>query len=201
MKPPSLSKAQYLLTEVDPTQLPLSTAEVAFVGRSNSGKSSMINALCQQNKLARTSQTPGRTRTINIYAMAPLIWIVDLPGYGFASGPASSREGWQAMIEGYLTGRASLRCIYVIVDAKVGPTALDLQMAHWLTSLNLPFRVIANKVDQLKPSKRHVQELFIAKSLNRTVADIFWVSATEGIGIPALRQDVLKRLAEQTPNT
>src|SRR5471032_3263828 len=97
-----LHGTHYLLTETDPRLLAPASAEVAFVGRSNSGKSSVLNAICNQTKLARVSQTPGRTRTINVYETGHHAWLVDLPGYGYATGPASSREGWREMIEGYL---------------------------------------------------------------------------------------------------
>jgi GTP-binding protein len=189
-----LADTRYLLSETDPSLLDAALAEVAFVGRSNSGKSSMLNAICRQKNLARVSQTPGRTRTINVYAAANLRWLVDLPGYGYASGPASSREGWMAMIEKYLTGRPSLRCVFLLVDAKVGPTALDLQMGHWLATHNLPFRVIANKIDQVKSSKHIAQKQFIGRSLNKPISEVAWVSATEGTGIPPLRADVIKLL-------
>src|SRR4051794_18353285 len=123
---------EYLLTEVDPARVPLCVAEAAFVGRSNVGKSSLLNALCGGRKnLARVSQTPGRTRTINVFAAGDL-WLVDLPGYGYAVGPESERKAWRGMIEGYLTSRVSLRCVYALVDAEVGPTALDLQLLEWM---------------------------------------------------------------------
>ena len=142
----ALDAVRFLLSDTDPGKLGASLAEVAFVGRSNSGKSTMINALCRKD-LARTSGTPGRTRTINVYEAAPQRRIVDLPGYGFATGPASSREGWGAMIEGYLVGSKTLAGIFVLVDAKLGPTKLDLEMLNWLQAESLPWRVVATKTD------------------------------------------------------
>ena len=102
-----LHQATYLLTEADPNRLTRAVAEVAFVGRSNVGKSSLLNALCGQKGLARVSQTPGRTRTINVFAVKPERWLVDLPGYGFAVGPDAEKRKWKEMIEEI--GRASCR--------------------------------------------------------------------------------------------
>src|SRR6185369_16248007 len=105
----------------------------------NVGKSSLLNALCRK-PLARVSNTPGRTRTINVFVIGADRWLVDLPGYGFATGPAEEREGWAAMIEGYLQGRPSLKMIFVLIDGKVGPTKLDLQTLKWLEEKGLPWR-------------------------------------------------------------
>lgn len=190
----SFRQAKYLLSEVDSKKLPPSKAEVAFVGRSNSGKSSMINALCYPAKIAQVSNTPGRTRTINVFELARAVWLVDLPGYGFATGSAASKEGWRAMIEEYLTGRPSLQAVFMLVDANVGPTALDLQMAEWLVSQKLPFHVLANKVDQVQSSKQLVQRQMIAQSLYTSIDEILWISAKEGTGIPVLRQHITQLL-------
>ena len=169
-------------------------AEVAFVGRSNVGKSSLLNALSFQRGLAKTSKTPGRTRLINVFLTGPDRWIVDLPGYGFASGPAREREAWQGMIEGYLTGRPTLRMVYVLVDAEVGPTRLDHQMIDWLRSVQLPYRVVATKCDQVKPSRRLARRQEVAAELGLHSGDLAWVSAEKGDGIPELRQEVAAQL-------
>ncbi len=189
-----LKTVHYLLSEVEPHQLEPAIAEVAFVGRSNCGKSSVLNAVCHSKNIARVSQTPGRTRTINIYEAAHLVWLVDLPGYGYAVGPAESKQGWRDMIEGYLRGRSTLRCIFLIVDAKVGATALDQTMAQWLKSNELPFRVLANKADQVGGSRHHAQRQQISLALKVPPADIAWISARTGDGITKLRQDVIALL-------
>jgi GTP-binding protein len=167
---------------------------VAFIGRSNVGKSSFLNALCQKRGLAIVSKTPGRTRSINVFAVDHLRWLVDLPGYGYATGPVSSREGWSAMIEGYLTSRPSLRGLFLLIDSKVGPTQLDHQMRMWLKAEGLPYFLVANKIDQVKPSQRIVQQKRIAAALDTSVSEIKWVSATEGTGMAPLRQDIVKLL-------
>lgn len=185
-----LRKAEYLLSETEPHRLGPARAEVAFIGRSNVGKSSLLNALCQRRGLAIVSKTPGRTRMINIFAVDHLRWLVDLPGYGYASGPVASREGWSAMIEGYLTSRRSLRALFLLIDSKVGPTSLDHQMKQWLQAQGLPYFIVANKIDQVKPAKRLTQQKQIAQALGASVSEMAWVSATEGTGMGPLRQQV-----------
>src|SRR5438105_8449784 len=122
-----LRRSQYLLSETHPDALKPSTSEVAFVGRSNVGKSSLLNALCEHKGLADVSKMPGRTRMINVYAAAHLRWLIDLPGYGFAMGSDELRKQWTEMIDTYLTTRRSLRAVLMLFDSQVGPTKLDFQ--------------------------------------------------------------------------
>jgi len=139
-------------------------------------------------------QTPGRTRLINVFLTGPDRWIVDLPGYGYASGPKSEKEGWAEMIEGYLAGRPSLRMVYVLVDAEVGPTKLDLQMFEWLQSADLPFRIVGTKCDKVQPSRNLAQRRDVAKCIGLMPMDIAWVSADKGTGIADLRREVADML-------
>lgn len=187
----ALDAVRFLLAATDPAKLGESLAEVAFVGRSNSGKSTMINALSRKD-LARTSNTPGRTRTINVYEAAPRRRLVDLPGYGFATGPAASREGWGAMIEGYLLSSKTLVAIYVLVDAKLGPTKLDVEMLDWLQAERLPLRVVATKTDQVKSSRAFVRRREVAQLAGLTPDALAWVSSQEGTGIGELRNEIAK---------
>ena len=190
-----LRDARFLTSASTVKTLGVCHAEVAFVGRSNVGKSSLLNALCFQKGLAKTSKTPGRTRLINVFVTGTDRWIVDLPGYGFALGPARERETWQAMIEGYLTGRKSLRMVYVLVDAEIGPTKLDHQMLDWLRSVDLPYRIVATKCDQVKSSRQLAQRRDVAADLGLQTGDIAWVSAEKGTGIPELRMEVAGMLS------
>ena len=189
-----LRRATYLLSEADPQRLEPSRAEVAFIGRSNVGKSSVINALCQKEGLAKISKTPGRTRTINVFAVDHLRWIVDLPGYGYAAAPNEAREGWAQMVQDYFMSRSTLTGVFVLIDSKIGPTQLDHQMRSWLEDQRLPHFFIGNKVDQVKPSLLHAQQKQIAQALSTSVSEIQWVSATKGTGMGVLRNFVAERL-------
>lgn len=192
--PHCLQSVEYLLSETDPARLTECAAEVAFVGRSNVGKSSLLNALCRRN-VARVSGTPGRTRAINVFQAGFGRWLVDLPGYGFAVGPAAELEGWGPMIEGYLRGRPSLRMIFTLIDAKVGPTKLDLRMAKWLDAGEVPWRPVATKADQVKSSQAQGRRRELAHAMGLEPEDLAWVSALKGLGVPELRQEVAALLA------
>ena len=190
-----LDAIKFLKSETDPAKLGPSVAEVAFVGRSNVGKSSLLNAVCRRRDLARVSSTPGRTRTINVFAATPDRWLVDLPGYGFAAGPEAERQAWAGMIESYLSGRPSLRMVFCLVDAKVGPTKLDLQMLDWLEAEDLPWCVVATKADQVKPSRSAAQRRDVAHAIGLQPGEVGWVSSLKGEGVRELRGAVCALLA------
>jgi GTP-binding protein len=169
------------------SQLPTSPAEVAFVGRSNVGKSSLINALANRRQLAHVSNTPGRTQVINLYELPSGATFVDLPGYGYAAVPGRMRGAWQQMIEGYLLGREELVQIFVLVDGEIGPTKLDVQMLEWLRHESLPHSVVATKMDKVKSSARDRRKRDLAAGCQLERGDIAWVSAAKGDGIAELR--------------
>jgi len=185
-----LGDLRFLVSASDVKQLGVCHAEVAFVGRSNVGKSSLLNAVAQRRQLAKVSKTPGRTRLINVFLAGADRWVVDLPGYGYASGPKEERASWQAMVEGYLKGRRSLRMVYLLVDAEVGPTVLDLQMIDWLRASGLPCRIVATKADRVKPSRQLVQRRDVAAKLALLPEDMAWVSSSKGGGIAELRREM-----------
>jgi GTP-binding protein len=182
-----LSNTRFLVSAPDAGQLGPCRVEVALVGRSNVGKSSLLNALARQTKLARVSRTPGRTRLINVFVAAPERWIVDLPGYGYAAGPRAESDTWQAMVEGYLLGRPSLRAVLVLVDAQVGPTDLDLQMLHWLRHARLNHRIVATKADQVKPGRLTTRRKEVGAALGLDPDAVAWVSVKNGKGLAELR--------------
>ena len=187
----------------DVEQLPDSPAEITFVGRSNVGKSSLINALANRKKLALVSNTPGRTRLLNMFEvdaqkdrggrLGPTM--VDLPGYGYAAAPGQMRADWQRMIEGYLLERESLEMIVVLIDGAVGPTKLDLQMLDWLRASDLPHTVVATKHDKVKSSKRDKRKKEVAEKCDLEPRDVVWVSAAKGTGLDRLRSLVRSWLA------
>jgi GTP-binding protein len=172
-------------------QLPDSPAEVSFVGRSNVGKSSLVNALANRKQLARVSNTPGRTQLINMFevesARTERGTLVDLPGYGFAKASKNIKRDWPEMIEGYLLERANLAMVFVLVDGAIGPTALDEQMLDWLRYNGVHHTVVATKIDKVKPSKQATRRKELAAGCRLDQGDIVWVSAAKGDGIDALR--------------
>ena len=176
-------------------QLPDSPAEVAFVGRSNVGKSSLINALANQKQLARVSNTPGRTQLINIFQHDGGGTLVDLPGYGYAKVPGRIRNDWQEMIEGYLLGRDPLEMVFVLVDGEIGPTPLDQQMLDWLRDNGVPHTVVATKTDKVKSSQRPRRKRDLAEGCDLEPGDIVWVSAAKGTNLDQLRSLVAGHLA------
>lgn len=167
--------------------LPDTRAEVAFLGRSNVGKSSLLNALANHKRLAHVSKTPGRTQLLNLFELGDGTTAVDLPGYGFAAVPGATRSGWQQMIEGYLLDRQNLVRILVLVDGAVGPTKLDVQMLEWLRTHDLPHTVVASKLDKVKASQRGARRRDVAEGCHVTADDVVWVSAAKGDGIEGLR--------------
>jgi GTP-binding protein len=183
-----LDNVRYLLSETDPQKLGPCAAEIAFVGRSNVGKSTLINALCRK-KLARVSSTPGRTRALNVFLAGRDRWLVDLPGYGYAQGPREERARWGPMIENYLTGRPTLKMVFALIDAKVGPTRLDFDMRRWLDAQGLPWRAVATKADQVPPSRALSQRRDIANALGISPETLAWVSADKNSGVRELRAE------------
>ncbi len=170
---------------------PADRTEVAFAGRSNVGKSSLINALAGTSSLARTSNTPGRTQELNIFesADAPLR-IVDMPGYGFAAAPKDKVASWTRLIHAYLTGRPNLRRVYVLVDARHGPKANDLSVMNELDKAAVSYQVVLTKAD--KPSARELDTAIEAtrKAIAKRPAahpDIIVTSSETKAGIPELR--------------
>jgi GTP-binding protein len=175
-------------------QLPEMGPEVAFVGRSNVGKSSLINALAHQRQLARVSNTPGRTQLINVFSHTGGGAVVDLPGYGYAKVPGHIRGDWSAMIEGYLLDREELVMVFVLVDGEIGPTPLDVQMLEWLRYNDVPHTVVATKSDKVKSAKRQRRRRDLAAGCMLEQGDIVWVSASKNIGIDRLRDLVVSHL-------
>jgi GTP-binding protein len=177
----------FLLSSTDVDQLPDTRAEVAVVGRSNVGKSSLLNVIARRKSLAHVSKTPGRTQTLNCFAVGRDATVVDCPGYGYAVASKKTRASWQPMIERYLLEREALTMILLLVDGEIGPTPLDTQMLAWLRANALPHTVVATKHDKVKSSQRDKRKRELAARCMLEPSDIVWVSATKGTGVDRLR--------------
>jgi GTP-binding protein len=192
---------QFLTSAAEHGQLGNSVSELAVAGRSNVGKSSLINALSNRNSLARTSKTPGATRLLNVYELAPEAsgrWLVDLPGFGYAKASKAEQDRWARMIEEYLTQREQLGAVLLLVDGLIGPTDLDIQSIEWFDHIDLPATIIATKHDKVKPSKRPARKKELAEACGVTLGEVRWVSATKGTGIPELRTEIEQYLREES---
>lgn len=154
----NLSKASLVMSAGFISQFPRAPIpQIAFSGRSNVGKSSLINALLGRKSLARVSGTPGKTITINFYDVDSKLFLVDLPGYGYAKRSNDSKRVWSSLTDGYFTknpNRDLLRLVLQLVDARIGPTEDDLMMINWMRASGVPFRIVATKVDKLNKTER-----------------------------------------------
>lgn len=160
--------------------------EIAFSGRSNVGKSSLLNRLVGIRGMARVSRTPGKTREINFYLVDGRFHLVDLPGYGYARVHETTRRLWGPLVEGYLAEREQLSGVVQLVDSRHGPSKLDLAMVEWLYAEEIPTIVVATKIDKLSRAERTVQFSAMEKQLAPWAAAVLGVSAQTGDGVPQL---------------
>ncbi|MCB2081770.1 MAG: YihA family ribosome biogenesis GTP-binding protein [Rickettsiales bacterium] len=172
---------------------PLGLPEIAFVGRSNVGKSSLINALVGRKALARTSNTPGRTQQLNFFNLAGKMLMVDLPGYGYAKVSKKDRRDWEALIGGYLTSRRVLRRVLVLVDARRGLMESDLEFLAFLTEAGVAAQAILTKVDKCKLAEREQALASVQEAQSEFLAlspEIVVTSARKRDGIEALQSTI-----------
>lgn len=150
----NVTNAKIIISAVKKDQFPEDALpEIALAGRSNVGKSSLINTLINRKNLARTSQRPGKTQTINFYLINELLYFADVPGYGFAKVPKSVRASWKKMIEGYLKNRAPLKAVIQILDLRHPPTSEDKSMYHFLRQYGIPVIIVVTKADKIAKGK------------------------------------------------
>jgi len=183
----NIKSAEFVTSAVKPAQYPpVKYPEMAFAGRSNVGKSSLINTLVNRKRLVKTSSTPGRTQLINFFDINDLITFVDLPGYGYAKVPTAVRKKWGPMIETYLSGRDTLKGVVVILDIRRTPREEEHNLIAWLEHYAIAGILVLTKADKLSKAKQNKQRAAIANSLNVDCSDLILFSAKSRKG----RQDV-----------
>ncbi|WP_179379234.1 ribosome biogenesis GTP-binding protein YihA/YsxC [Jannaschia marina] len=172
---------------------PADRLEVCFAGRSNVGKSSLINALTGRRSLARASNTPGRTQEINFFTLEESHYLVDLPGYGFANAPVAVVAKWQALLKAYLSGRPSLRRAFVLIDSRHGVKAVDAEIMGLLDRSAVPFQTVLTKADKVKDAEREKVLDQVRGALAKHPAafpELIVTSSEKGWGIPTLRATI-----------
>jgi GTP-binding protein len=179
---------------------PNTRPEVAFAGRSNVGKSSLINALTGRNTLARTSHTPGRTQQLNFFNVQDRLNLVDMPGYGYAAVGKEKVANWTKLIQDYLRGRASLARVYVLVDSRHGLKDLDREILALLDRSAVSYQIVLTKADEVRPGERDRRVAEVTGEITRHVAafpEVLLTSSKAGAGIPELRAAILTLLRER----
>jgi GTP-binding protein len=193
---PEIRKAEFLISSPDLESCPEGKLpEFAFIGRSNVGKSSLINMLTASKNLAKTSQTPGKTRLINHFTVNDEWYLVDLPGYGYAKISQKERAGWIKMIHSYLRGRQNLVCTFILIDSRHEPQKNDLEFMAWMAENQLPFVLVFTKTDKLSKTKleESLDDYKRHLSLNwEEIPQIFITSAKSSLG----REELLAYIEE-----
>jgi len=183
-------RAEWFAAAAEPKQFPPpGEPEFAFLGRSNVGKSSLLNKLVGRKSLARTSSTPGKTRLVHWYKIERTsgeVWLVDLPGYGYAKVARSEREKWQPLIESYLGDRPTLRAAVLLQDLRRDWSEDEALLVAWLREREVPVLVAITKTDKLKPMRRAQAVRKLKESIGLPKADVLVTSAQTGAGIPEL---------------
>jgi GTP-binding protein len=196
----NIRTAEFVISNTKQDRLPAANMpEYAFIGRSNVGKSSLINMLCNKKGLAKTSQNPGKTQVINHFIINDKWYLVDLPGYGFAKTARTNRAAWEKMIKTYLESRENLQCVMALIDSRLSPQKNDIEFINWLGSKGIPFSIVFTKAD--KQSKTQTDRN-VKAFLNKLVEifgdtpDYFVTSAEKGQGKEAVVQYLADLVAE-----
>ncbi len=199
-----IKKAEFVISNTDIKKCPAPVKhEYAFIGRSNVGKSSLINMLTNRKGLAMTSAKPGKTKTINHFIVDDKWYLVDLPGYGFAKVSKSVKEKWDKIIDKYILNRTNLICTFVLVDSRIEPQKIDLAFLEWLGLNHIPFVIIFTKIDKLSSSELNKNLTAYKKRLLLTwenLPEIFISSAETGAGKKEIL-DYIGQLNKDVPLT
>ncbi len=179
---------------------PMESLEIAFAGRSNVGKSSLINALTGRNTLARVSHTPGRTQQLNFFRIGDRLSLVDMPGYGYAAVEKAKVEAWTNLIHSYLKGRANLARVFVLIDSRHGLKSIDTDVLDGLDKAAVSYQVVLTKADALKKSQMEARLAGIREALAKRPAaypEVILTSSRDDYGVADLRAAVARLLAER----
>jgi GTP-binding protein len=197
-----VASAEFITSAVRPSDYPSTNLpEIAFAGRSNVGKSSLINALTNRRHLVRTSTTPGRTRLINFFDINSELIFVDLPGYGYADVPMDVRKSWKPMVETYLAGRRQLKGVVLIMDVRRTPGQEEQNLLVWLERRALPCIAVLTKSDKLSKTRQFNQRAHIAGVLGKNKNELILLSAKTRQGLPSLWQAILSLASESRPGS
>ncbi|MDF2723798.1 MAG: YihA family ribosome biosis GTP-binding protein [Paenibacillus sp.] len=194
-----VTQAEFIISAVGPAQYPEDELpEIALAGRSNVGKSSLINKLIQRKNLARTSSQPGKTQTLNFYSINERLYFVDLPGYGYAKVSMSQRQEWGKFIEAYLLNRQKLRLVLLLVDIRHPPSRDDMAMYDWLSHYDIPICIVATKADKVPRSRwqKHLKQVKETLLVRATDTLILFSSET-GLGKDELWSLIMSKIDGQ----
>jgi GTP-binding protein len=179
---------------------PMKTAEIAFAGRSNVGKSSLVNALTGRKTLCRTSRTPGRTQQLNFFTLGTQLTLVDMPGYGYAAVSKEKSASWGGLMQDYLRGRANLARVYVLVDSRHGFKPVDTSIMDLMDKSAMSYQIVLTKIDQLRDGEAEQRQAeTLAALIKRPAAypEVLLTSSERGLGISEMRATIAKLLMEK----
>lgn len=191
-----ITSAEFVNSVTDLNQLPAAhLPEVVFIGRSNVGKSSLINKLCSKSKLAKTSSIPGRTRQLNYYLINEEFYFVDLPGYGYAKVPEQIKTGWRKLVEDYISTRKNIKLVFELMDSRHDPTYLDQLMVNWLEYYEINYAIVLTKSDKISTNKMERQIYRTSKIItnDELCKDFIPFSAISGEG-----KNIIIKLIEES---
>jgi GTP-binding protein len=196
----NIQSADFIKSAVNPAEYPPSQMpEIAFAGRSNVGKSSLINTLVNRKRLVKTSATPGRTQLLNFFAINGRIGFVDLPGYGYAKVPEAVRRRWGPMVDAYLSGRGCLRGVVLLIDIRRDPGTEETHLLQWLADRSLPVRIVLTKADKLSKSRQKIRRQKIADALRIPASELILFSTKTRAGRDDLWREIQSMTGEVQP--